>query len=393
VYASSQRPAADYILDPEIKIAYLRLARSENVGPIGFFHLIQKFRHPEEALARLKQQPNYKGRICAYDEARCEIQAHNDKGYYLISYFEGAYPEILRQMKDPPMFLSVAGSLDVLKSVAFAIVGGRNASQNAHAWIKKHSPEFSTFCETITSGLARGVDGWAHEAALDTGLSTIAVIAGGLGHIYPPEHKALYQRICESGVVVSEDPLHVSPQAYLFPKRNRIISGLSWGILLLEASFKSGALLSAKYALDQNRSIFVVPGHPLDPRSRGGNRLIKDGACLVEEASDIRREHVSPMISSPQYSAREDAVEDYTGTREHSTDLWASEDIKQTELAERVLQNLSTHPVAIETLSEQLQCSSLRLRTVLIELELQGSIHRYPGDAVIANMCKGEVHG
>lgn len=393
MHASSQRPAANYILDPELKIAYLRLARSENVGPIGFFHLIQKFKHPEEALARLKQQPNYKGRVCSYDEARYELQAHSDKGYHLISYFEEAYPELLRQLKDPPMFLSVAGALSVLKTVAFAIVGGRNASQSAHAWIKKYGPEFSTFCQTITSGLARGVDAWAHEAALETGLSTIAVIAGGLGHIYPPEHKALYHRICEAGAVVSEDPLHVSPHAHLFPKRNRIISGLSWGMLVLEASFKSGALLSAKYALDQNRSIFVVPGHPLDPRSRGGNRLIKDGACLVEEGSDIRKEYTSPMVSKSQYNAREEVIEDYTGVRERITDLWASEDVKQTELAELVLQNLSTHPVAIETLSELLQCSSLRLRSVLIELELQGSIHRYPGDAVIINVCKGESHG
>ena len=391
--ASFQHPATEYkVLDPELKVSYLRLARSENVGPVGFFHLLQKFKHPEEVLERLNHQPHYKGRICSYDEAKYEMQKHQDKEYHLVSYFEPEYPDILRQLKDPPMFLSVAGNLKVLKSTAFAIVGGRNASQSAHAWIKKYSSEFSHCCETIRSGLARGVDAWAHEAALESGLSTIAVIAGGLGHIYPPEHKALYERICECGAIVSEDPLSVSPQAHLFPKRNRIISGLSWGMLVLEASFKSGALLSAKYALDQNRSIFVLPGHPLDPRSRGGNRLIKDGACLVEEASDIRKEYAPALISQPYYSAREEEEAEYASVRERVTDLWSAEDTKHAELATLVLQNLSVHPVAVEKLSEQLQCSSLRLRSVLIELELQGAIQRYPGDAVIANICQGETN-
>lgn len=388
-YASAKRLAVNTVLDVETKLSYLRLARSENVGPIGFFHLIEKFKHPEEALGRLSKQPTYKGRICSFDESRREFEMHKERGYHLVCYFDPEYPENLRELKDPPVFLSVSGNLSMLKTRCFAVVGGRNASQSAYAWIKKYVPEFREFSETITSGLARGVDAWAHETAVESGLSTIAVIAGGLGHIYPPEHKDLYHRIEARGAVISEDPLLVSPHAQLFPKRNRIISGLSWGILIIEASFKSGALLSAKYALDQNRSIFVLPGHPLDPRSRGGNRLIRDGACLTEDAQDIRKEYPDRMLQK-SFVAQESEGDDYVSVRANFFENIGQSEASNFSIIQRILEKLSLIPVNVEELSHMLNISSICVRSALVEMELQGLIHLYPGDAIILNAHKGE---
>ena len=390
LYASSKELQVPGPLDRETKLAYFRLARSENIGPIGFFHLIAKFKHPENALARLKAQSTYKGRICSIDEACQEFDLHRKKNYHLISYFEPEYPHCLRQLKDPPVFLSVCGNVDLLKSTCFAIVGARNASQSARTWIKQQVPFLKSISQTITSGLARGVDTWAHETALEEGMPTIAVIAGGLGNIYPLENQALYHKIAEKGAIVSEDPLHVTPQAQLFPKRNRIISGLSWGILIIEASFKSGALLSAKYALDQNRCIFVLPGHPLDPRSHGGNKLIKEGASLVEDASDIQKEYPSDL-SKGTFIAREEAENTYISStnsaslaffRENNTPEEDYSTHEETMLL--LLERVSSVPTSIETLRKELNISSIRLRTLLVELELQGLIERYPGDAIIA---------
>ncbi|WP_162531192.1 MULTISPECIES: DNA-processing protein DprA [Holospora] len=385
MYASSKRLELPVALDAEKKLSYLRLARSENIGPIGFFHLIEKFKHPENALSRLKAQPIYKGRICSADEAQKEIDLHHANRYHLISYFEPEYPEYLRQLKDPPIFLSVCGRIELLKSSCFAVVGARNASQSAHTWIQQHIPFLKSSSQTITSGLARGVDTWAHEAALNADMPTIAVIAGGLGNIYPLENKTLYHRIAEQGAVISEDPLHLSPQAQLFPKRNRIISGLSWGILIIEAGIKSGALLSAKYALDQNRCIFVLPGHPLDSRSHGGNKLIKEGACLVETASDIKKEFPK-SIPRMSFCAKEEEETDYLLSCSNTSSFLGieSQTSEHSDVLRLLLERISTVPTSIETLRKELKVSSICLQNMLVELELQGYIERYPGDAVVA---------
>ncbi|PPE03858.1 DNA-processing protein DprA [Holospora curviuscula] len=391
LYASSKRLEIPTTLDLETKLSYFRLARSENIGPMGFFHLIEKFKHPENALARLKTQPAYKGRICSVDEARQELEMHQEQHYHLISYFEPEYPSTLRQLKDPPLFLSVCGKLELLKSTCFAVVGARNASQSARTWIKQQISSLKSSSYTITSGLARGIDTWAHETALEEKMPTIAVIAGGLGHIYPLENKGLYHRIAQHGAIISEDPLHLSPQAQLFPKRNRIISGLSWGILVIEASYKSGALLSAKYALDQNRCVFVVPGHPLDSRSHGGNKLIKEGACLVETASDIQKEY--PLnLSKRTFFAQEEEEEkeEYLSPSNpsslffHTEEKDEEEKIEHTSMLRVLLERISCVPTPIETLRKELKISSIRLRALLVELELQGLVEQYPGDAIIA---------
>ncbi|WP_162147082.1 DNA-processing protein DprA [Holospora obtusa] len=386
VYESSKRFEFPVVLDAEKKLSYLRLARSENVGPIGFFHLMGRFKDPEHALSRLKDQPIYKGRLCSMDEAKKEMDLHYSKGYHLVSYFESEYPEYLRQLKDPPIFLSVCGNLELLKSSCFAVVGARNASQSACSWIKQNIPFLKSANQTITSGLARGVDTWAHESALESGMPTIAVIAGGLGHIYPSENKELYHRISEQGVIVSEDPLHLPPQAQLFPKRNRIISGLSWGVLIIEASFKSGALLSAKYALDQNRCVFVLPGHPLDSRSHGGNKLIKEGAYLVENASDIKRELPKIISTHSPFFAKEDEEEEYCSSFNGSSLLFNKENDQESSenVSKLLLERISMVPTCVETLRKDLEISSIALQTMLVQLELQGFIERYPGNAVIA---------
>jgi DNA processing protein len=265
------------------------------------------------------------------------------------------------------------GRLDLFQKTLFSIVGARHASQAGERIATQISEQLSAKSWVLVSGLARGIDACVHNASLHEG-GTLAVIAGGIGHIYPPEHKKLYAEIAEKGAIISEDPLFISPHAGLFPKRNRIISGLSWGSLIVEASLRSGSLLTAKYAADQGRTVLAIPGHPLDFRARGANKLLKQGACLVETTDDILCEYTS----SHRYLAKEDSPDGYEAMPallpESST------------LAKDIYGLLGVVPTSVSELSEKLGISPVSIRIALIEMELNGEIERYPGDAVIACM-------
>jgi DNA processing protein len=280
-------------LTQDERVQLLRLARTENVGPISFFHLLGRFGSASEVLDRLPSLVRRGApRIPAMEDLWREIDAHHQRGLSLLSIFDAEYPSALRALKDPPPFISLCGRPELLTRTVLAVVGSRNASAAGERVASEIVGALSERGWVMVSGLARGIDGCVHRASLEGG-GTAAVIAGGLGHIYPPEHKALYAQIAEQGVILSEDPLFQSPQASLFAKRNRLISGLAWGALVIEASAKSGSLLTAKYAADQGRAVMALPGHPLDFRARGGNRLIKQGACLVETADDVLQEYAS----------------------------------------------------------------------------------------------------
>jgi DNA processing protein len=272
----------------EDRIAWLRLIRSDKIGPITFWQLIHKYGTAEkalEALSQLSKQGNHPYRLGTQAAAEQEFKNHKKNGFTLLPAFEATFPQMLRSLPDCPPFISVYGNVEILNQPTLGIVGARNASLNGRQFAERLAVDLGKAGWKIASGLAQGIDRHAHQGALSSG--TIAVIAGGVDYIYPPEHKDLYHAIAKTGAVISEMPLSLFPNASHFPRRNRLISGLSQGVIIVEAALKSGSLITARTTLEQGRELFAVPGSPLDPRCRGTNNLIRQGAGLVESAQDI----------------------------------------------------------------------------------------------------------
>lgn len=363
------------------RLQLLRLWRTENVGPISFFHLLKRYGNVDVILERLNDiMRRNVVRIPSLESAQREWDAHQAQGFHLVSYYDHLYPSVLRSLRDAPAFLTLCGRSELLNSVMFSIVGSRSASHAGERFTMQLAHELSLQKWVIVSGLARGVDACAHKASVDNA-GTIAVVVGGMGHIYPPENKALYQEIKEKGLLISEDPLDQEIHGGLFPKRNRLISGLSWGTLIVEASAKSGSLMTARYASEQGRSVFAVPGHPMDYRARGTNRLIKQGACLVESSDDIFSEYAL----SHRYVAEPES-EDFDvvplsssySLSEPKQDLHTAQ-----ELVVRIQNALTLTPVRVDDLAQNLQESSIVVRIALVDMELNGEIQFYPGDCVM----------
>lgn len=277
-------------LTPEEKKAWVRLAYTENVGPITFYQLLRRFKTASAALKQVPRIALRAGRSRALnipDDQTLDsmLSLYEQKDVHLIAQCESAYPDFLRPLDDAPPLLAVRGRLELLKKSMLAIVGSRNASALGQRLAFEWAAELSAAGEVIVSGFAQGVDTSAHRGSLRNG--TIAVFAGGVDTIYPPENEHLYGALCEQGVVISEMPLGTPVNTSLFPRRNRLISGLAWGTLVIEAAAKSGSLLTAHYANKQGRHVMAVPGHPQDPRSEGTSQLIREGATLVRTPMDV----------------------------------------------------------------------------------------------------------
>lgn len=225
--------------------------------------------------------------LWAIPVAEAEFAAATKLGFTYVTWDDALYSEPLRAIEDAPPVLVVKGDASVLAQPLIAMVGARNATLNGKRFAKILAADLIRAGYTVISGMARGIDGAAHDGALAAGGKTVAVLAGGTDVIYPPEHKGLYARIAEAGAVNSEMPPGTGPQAALFPRRNRIISGASSGVVVVEATPKSGSLITARMAADQGREVFAVPGSPLDPRAQGPNGLIRDGATLIQSADDV----------------------------------------------------------------------------------------------------------
>src|SRR5882672_1226821 len=277
-------------LSPETKLDWLRLIRSDNVGPRTFRALINHYGGARAALAALPNLARRGGasgpaRICSHDEAERELEAATSRGVSFLALAEPEYPQRLAMIDDAPPLLAMRGKLPVLALPMVAIVGARNASAAGMRFAERLARDLGAAGFAITSGLARGIDGAAHRASLGTG--TIAALAGGHDQIYPPEHGSLAEAIVTEGALVSEMPMGWEPRARDFPRRNRLISGLAAGVVIVEAAKRSGSLITARMALEQGREVFAVPGSPLDPRAEGTNSLLKQGATLVTEAQDV----------------------------------------------------------------------------------------------------------
>lgn len=358
-------------LSDKERVAGLRLARTPNVGPSTFAQLIRRFGSASAAISELpgliRRGGGEIGRIPDDADARKEIDALTASGGRLILSGEIDYPRGLAALDAPPPVISVLGNTSLLAREMIAIVGARNASALGRKLASQLADDLAKAGLVVVSGMARGIDAAAHEGALQGG--TVAVLAGGVDHIYPPENASLYARLKTDGAIVSEMPFGQIPQARHFPRRNRIISGLSRGVVVVEAAEGSGSLITANFALEQNREVFAVPGSPLDPRAKGTNRLIRQGAQLTESADDVLSV-LKPVLG--------ESFGEPDGPR-------FSDDVshEETDRARKiVIEALGPAPIAIDDLVRLTAMPAAAILTVLLELELAGRVARHPGNKI-----------
>ena len=354
----------------------LRLARSENVGPVTYRELMERFGSPGAALDALPGLARRGGRkravaICPEAEAEAEIAALETLGAHLVALGEAAYPAALAAIADAPPVLALRGRTELIGRPMLAIVGARNASAAGVRFAKRLAAELGERGLVIVSGLARGIDTAAHEGAL--GHATVAVVAGGPDVAYPPENEILMAEIASRGVLVSEMPPGTVPQARHFPRRNRIIAGLARGTLVVEAAPRSGSLITARLAGEQGREVMAVPGSPLDPRCRGTNNLIRQGAALIQTADDVI-EALGSALERPLAEREPPPFRVPPG---------ASADDAQLEQGRaQIASLLGPSPVETDELLRQSRLTAALLTTILLELELAGRLDRHPGNRI-----------
>jgi DNA processing protein len=362
------------------RLAWLRLIRTDNVGPATFRQLLNRFGSAEAALEALPTFSRSGGlglnlRITAAAQAEDEIAGLEKLGGRLVASGEPGYPPLLNYIYGAPPLISIAGgeNLDWAKTVG--MVGARNASTAGQKMTKVLVLDLGAAGYTVVSGLARGIDTAAHRASLQTG--TVAVLAGGMDRIYPDENIPLAREILDhGGALLTEMPLGWEPRARDFPRRNRLISGLSLGVVVVEAAKRSGSLITARMALEQNRDVFAVPGSPLDPRAEGGNALIQQGAKLVTCAADIldtisSADPARTTLFEPDWDPELDAAagENFGAA--------ASEDSRSI-----VLSALSVTPIQVDALIEATGIGASAMQTLLLELDLGGRIEWSSGQLV-----------
>ncbi|MBI1188698.1 MAG: DNA-protecting protein DprA [Alphaproteobacteria bacterium] len=347
-------------------IAWARLARTPRIGPITFHRLIARYRTASaalEALPRLvRGEPLAPASV---SDAERELDRLDAMDARLVASCEPDYPPLLKQVDPPPPVIAARGRLELAHGRTIALVGAREASAAGLALARDLAAELGAMGFITVSGLARGVDAAVHRASLDSG--TVAVLAGGLDNPYPPQNATLHDAIVAQGLVLSEAPLGAVARARDFPRRNHIISGLSYGVVVVEAALRSGSLITARAAAEQNREVMAAPGSPLDPRARGGNALIKGGAALVEDAADIAA-HLGAapralrVAAAPRLSEEADAPER----------------IDEPTLA-RLARLLSPTPVHVNDLARSADMSQAAVAAALVELELAGRAASLPG--------------
>ena len=368
--------ATKKLLSDAERLDWLRLIRSENVGPITFYRLLDHFGSVADALAGVPELSKRGGRkravkVCPKATVTAELEALDKIGARLVAQCEPDYPPLLAQIEDAPPLISVLGHPHLLRKAAVGMVGARNASLNGRQLAQKMAADLGAGGLLVVSGMARGIDTAAHEGALETG--TIAVLAGGVDVIYPKENAGLYERLVEGAAVVSEIVPGTQPQARHFPRRNRIISGIARGVVVVEAGARSGSLITARCALDQNREVFAVPGSPLDARARGPNDLIRQGAQLTESAKDVLGV-LNDLFKMPLSERR--------GAPSSNTAKLAINEPELIQARKTIVELMGSTPVMVDELIRSSQFSPAVVNTVLLELELANRAERHPGNRV-----------
>jgi DNA processing protein len=403
-------------LTDEQRLDWLQLIRCENVGPRTFRTLLNRFGGAGAALEALPEliRRNVSGRaikIATRTEAEEEMTAATAIGVRFIAVGEPDYPAALRAIDAAPPLIAVRGQAEALAEPAVAIVGSRNASAAGLAFTERLARGLGRAGFVIVSGVARGIDLSAHRASLETG--TIAVLAGGHARPYPAEHAPLLDEIAGKGAIVSEMPLNWEPRGRDFPRRNRIVSGLALGTIVVEAARRSGSLITARFASEQGREVFAVPGSPLDPRSEGTNDLLREGATLCTRVEDVESA-LAPLLgrkpddlfteAEPVSPAQEKLWDelDLFGEEPPQTEpapmLWSAEEEGPSaspprstngrapqsaeERRSRLVSLLGPAPVNIDDLVRAMECPASEVRALLFELEVAGRLVRYGGDLV-----------
>ena len=355
------------------RLARLRLARSEGVGPRTWLQLMAYFGTAAEALEGLPEMSARGGRRrplkpCPEPDAEAELAALEGLGGKLVLLGDPDYPAALAAIADPPPALSVLGDAARLAGPAVGMVGMRNGSAAGRKFARMLAGDLGAAGVVVVSGMARGIDAAAHEGSLATG--SVAVLAGGVDMPYPRENAELYDRLISQGAVVSDQPLGTVATARHFPPRNRIVSGLSLGVAVVEANLRSGSLITARLANEQGRIVLAVPGSPLDPRAAGPNDLLRQGAVLVENAEDVLA--AIEGMARPAGPAPETAA---------APDIPSADEVDDSTRG-IVADRLGHAPLTVDELVRECQLSAASVQTVLLELELAGRVSRQPGNRV-----------
>ena len=351
------------------RIDWLRLARTATVGPVAFANLVNRYGSAGRALEMLPHLTQRAGgtpaMIPTVDQARVELEAGVNMGARLICSSESDFPYLLANIDPPPPLLWALGETSLLARPSVAIVGARVASAAGQRFARGLAADLGRAHLVVTSGMARGVDAAAHEGALPSG--TVAVLGGGIGDIYPPENAGLYERLAVQGCILSESAPGRRAQAKDFPRRNRIISGLSRAVVVVEAELRSGSLITARMANEQGREVLAVPGSPLDPRSKGTNDLIRQGAAICEGVDDVLRVlETLPGLGEPGPPPYLEA---------------SPEDVDRA-LLDRVAGLLSPTPVSRDELARACAAPAPLVFAALVELSLAGRAELLPGGMV-----------
>jgi DNA processing protein len=365
------------LLTPSDAVDRLRLIRTDSIGPVTYRQLLGRFGTAGAALAALPDLARRGGRalsIASVSAAEAELAALEKAGAVPLFIGMPAYPHLLTALESAPPVLAARGDLALLERPAVAIVGARNASAAGVRFARQLAADLAEAELVVVSGLARGIDAAAHQGAMAGG--TIAVVAGGVDVVYPPENAALMAEIGEKGLILAEQPPGVEPQARHFPRRNRIIAGVAAGTLVVEGAPKSGSLITARLAAEAGREVMAIPGSPLDPRAQGCNLLIREGATLVQSAADVL-EALSAFGEGPQLGMRFQAAESVEAYADVAADAGESE-------RSTVVALLSPTPVAVDELVRLSALPSAVVSSVLLDLELEGSLARHAGGRVAA---------
>lgn len=356
------------------RLAWLRLTRSRNVGPAAFRRLLSRYGTARKALDALPDLAARGGarayQACSLRQGEEELERALKAGARMLRLGFDGYPERLAEIADPPPFLWSLGDPAVAARPTVAIIGARNASSLGLRMARTLAEALGERGYVVVSGFARGIDAAAHEAAMETG--TIAALAGGVDTVYPKENAALAARMRADGLLLAEAPMGMEPQGRHFPRRNRIVSGLSKGTVLIEAAARSGSLITARFALEQGREAMAVPGAPLDPRAEGCNDLIRQGAALIRSADDVEE-----ALSAPRslMGLAEDAEPYLPGAE-------PEEPPPDPDLASRAASLIGPAAVDIDDLARDLDAPPAQLAVALMELELAGAIERRAGGMV-----------
>lgn len=380
--ADSQLPSS---LSINEKLDWLRLIRTDNIGPITFYKLLETYGSAQKALDILPELSKKGGRkkpLTPPDKSKVEkeYEALKKLGGDIICASEKTFPLSLSATDDCPPLLSYIGDTTLARSSCIAIVGARNASINGRKFATNIAQDLGRAEQVVVSGLARGIDTAAHNGSLATG--TIAVVAGGIDVVYPRENRDLYEQIKQRGLILAESPLGMEPIARHFPKRNRIVSGLSTGVVVIEATIKSGSLITARMAGEQGRDVYAVPGYPLDPRAAGPNKLIQEGATLITQTDDILNAlnnykgcAKSPLTSMHDYVAQSPVN---LPDRPIEADEKDVDDVRTL-----LLENLSQMPTHVDEIARTCHVSIPALQMAVLEMELAGRLQRLPGNRIV----------